>query len=318
MKTNTVIQGVHHVTATVNEAQADYDFYTKLLGLRLVKKTVNFDNNSVYHLYYGDKKGTPGTIFTTFPYQDQGVRKGTEGTGMISATAFSIPAISLEFWKNRLENVGITVVVSQRFGQQVVWFRDPADLQIELITDDTDTRTPFVTDEISNEVAIRGIHHVTLWIAQNTWEAVRQFLVAEMNMEEVAQEENRIRLEVKGGQSGNKLELLRADADTPRGKNGIGTVHHVAWKIADEAAQLALRHRLADELGIEVTEVKDRKYFRSIYFRLPSHQLFEVATAGPGFDVDESIEELGMHLMLPEDKEYNRAVIEAGLPDIQL
>ncbi len=318
METKPFIKGLHHVTATVNEAQADYDFYTKLLALRLVKKTVNFDNNAVYHMYYGDKNGTPGTIFTTFPYQNQGVRKGVEGTGMIISTTFSIPSTALGFWKSRLENAGITVVSSVRFGQQVLWFRDPAELQIELMTDDNDTRTPFITDEVNEEVAIRGIHHVTLWVAQNDWEPVRHFLAAEMNMTEVAQDGDRVRLEVKGGQSGNALELLRAAADTPRGKNGIGTVHHVAWKIDNEEAQQALRHRLVEELGMEVTEIKDRKYFRSIYFRLPSHQLFEVATSGPGFDVDETVEELGTHLMLPNDKEHNRAVIEAGLPKIQL
>ncbi len=318
MNTYAAIKGIHHVTATVNDAQKDYDFYTRLLGLRLVKKTVNFDNNSVYHLYYGDKTGTPGTIFTTFPYQNQQIRAGQEGTGMIIATAFAIPSVSIDFWRNRLEKAGVTVVSSRRFGGQVLWFRDPAGLQIELITDDEDARTPFTTDEVSHEVAIRGIHHVTLCIAAKDWEAVRHFLTAEMNMHEVAQEGDRIRLKTNEAEVGSSLELLLAAPDTPRGKNGLGTVHHVAWKIDDEATQLALRHRLANELGMEVTEVKDRKYFRSIYFRLPSHQLFEVATSGPGFAVDESVEELGTHLMLPEDKEYNRAVIEAGLPIISL
>lgn len=317
MQTNRLLKGLHHVTATVNDAQEDYDFYTKLLGLRLVKKTVNFDNNFVYHFYYADKIGTPGTVFTTFPYKGHGVRQGEEGSGMIISTAFSVPGDSLEFWHQRLANAGCTVLAFQRFEQNVLWFRDPSGLQLELIADDNDARTPFETDEIGSSVGIRGIHHVTLWVATEDWDMLRQFLTTEMNMAEMAQEENRIRLTVNEGGAGSFLELLQAEPTTPRGKNGLGTVHHVAWKIETEEAQLALRHRLVEELGMQVTEVKDRKYFRSIYFRLPSGQLFEVATMGPGFDVDESVEELGTHLMLPDDKEHNRASIEARLPEIQ-
>jgi glyoxalase family protein len=318
MQTNRLLKGLHHVTATVNDAQEDYDFYTKLLGLRLVKKTVNFDNNFVYHFYYADKVGTPGTVFTTFPYKNHGVRQGEEGSGMIISTAFSIPPSSLDFWLNRLTSAGISVLPFRRFDQDVLWFRDPSGLQLELIADDSDTRTPFETDEIESSVGIRGIHHVTLWVAPEDWDRLRQFLTTEMNMDEVAQEENRIRLNVNEGGAGSCLELLQAEPTTPRGKNGLGTVHHVAWKIETEEEQLALRHHLVEELQMQVTEVRDRKYFRSIYFRLPSGQLFEVATIGPGFDVDESVEELGTHLMLPEDKEHNRAIIEERLPDIQL
>ena len=318
MQTNRLIKGLHHVTATVNDAQEDYDFYTKLLGLRLVKKTVNFDNNFVYHFYYADKVGTPGTVFTTFPYKGHGVRQGEEGPGMIISTSFSVPPSSLDFWLNRLTSAGISVLPFRRFEQDVLWFRDPSGLQLELIADDNDARNPFETDEIASAVGIRGIHHVTLWVAPADWDMLRQFLTTEMNMDEVAQEKNRIRLNVNEGGAGSCLELLQVEPTTLRGKNGLGTVHHVAWKIETQEEQLALRHRLVEELGMQVTEVRDRKYFRSIYFRLPSGQLFEVATIGPGFDVDESIEELGTHLMLPEDKEHNRAVIETRLPEIQL
>ncbi|AEI47765.1 VOC family protein [Runella slithyformis] len=318
MQTNRLLKGLHHVTATVNDAQEDYDFYTQLLGLRLVKKTVNFDNNFVYHFYYADQVGTPGTVFTTFPYKGHGVRQGEEGSGMIISTAFSVLGSSLDFWQRRLTDAGISVVPFKRFEQHGLWFRDPSGLQLELIADDSDPRIPFETHEIDTAVGIRGIHHVTLWVATHDWDVLRQFLTAEMNMEEVAREENRIRLNVHEGGAGSCLELLLAEPTVPRGKNGLGTVHHVAWKIENEEAQLALRHRLAEELGMQVTEVKDRKYFRSIYFRLPSGQLFEVATEGPGFDVDESVAELGTHLMLPDDKEYNRAVIEARLPEIHL
>lgn len=318
MQTNRLLKGLHHVTATVNDAQEDYDFYTKLLGLRLVKKTVNFDNNFVYHFYYADQVGTPGTVFTTFPYKDHGVRQGEEGSGMIISTAFSVPGSSLNFWHRRLTDSGVSVLPFKRFEQDGLWFRDPSGLQLEMIADDNDVRIPFETDELESSVGIRGIHHVTLWVATEDWDRLRQFLTAEMNMAEVAQEENRILLNVNEGGAGSCLELLLAEPTAPRGKNGLGTVHHVAWKIENEEAQLALRHRLVEELKMQVTEVRDRKYFRSIYFRLPSGQLFEVATAGPGFDVDESVEELGTHLMLPDDKEHNRAAIEARLPEIQL
>ena len=316
--TNRLLKGLHHVTATVNDAQEDYDFYTKLLGLRLVKKTVNFDNNFVYHFYYADRLGTPGTVFTTFPYKGHGVRQGEEGTGMIISTAFSVAEAALDFWNDRLTDAGFSVVPSRRFGQKVLWFRDPSGLQLEFIGDDSDLRIPFLTDEVNAEAAIRGIHHVTLSVAPEDWNTLRQFLTSEMNMTEAAEEENRIRLHVNEGGAGSYLELLLADVNTPRGKNGLGTVHHVAWKIETAEAQLALRQRLVEELGMQVTEVRDRKYFRSIYFRLPSHQLFEVATIFPVFGVDESEEELGTHLMLPEDKEHNRPTIEAALPGIRL
>ncbi|MFN8344655.1 MAG: VOC family protein [Spirosomataceae bacterium] len=318
MQTNRLLKGLHHVTATVNDAQEDYDFYTRLLGLRLVKKTVNFDNNFVYHFYYADRVGTPGTVFTTFPYKGHGVRQGEEGAGMIISTAFSVPSSSLAFWHQRLTDAGLTVLPFQRFGQEVLWFRDPSGLQLELMADDSDTRTPFETDDVPSEFGIRGIHHVTLCVAPEDWNPLRHFLTTEMNMAEVAQEENRIRLNVNEGGAGSCLELLLAEPTTPRGKNGLGTVHHVAWKIETEEEQLVLRHRLVEELGMQVTEVRDRKYFRSIYFRLPSGQLFEVATVGPGFDVDESVDELGTHLMLPDDKEHNRVIIESKLPEIQL
>ena len=317
MNTQQLLKGLHHVTATVNDAQEDYDFYTKILGLRLVKKTVNFDNNSVYHFYYADQVGTPGTVFTTFPYKGQGVRAGEEGTGLIIATVFSVPSTALAFWSERLTENGFDVIASQRFGQEVRWFRDPSGLQLELIADDLDTRTPYVTDEVSAEVGIRGIHHVTLWVAASDWDVLRTFLTSEMNMAEIGQEGERIRLKVNEGGAGSYLEIVRAVEDAPCGKNGLGTVHHVAWKVETFEALLALRHRLVEELGMQVTEVRDRKYFRSIYFRVPSHQLFEVATIPPGFAVDEPEEELGTHLMLPDDKEANRAAIEAVLPVIQ-
>jgi glyoxalase family protein len=315
METKSLIKGLHHVTATVNDAQEDYDFYVKVLGLRLVKKTVNFDNNQVYHFYYGTQTGTPSTIFTTFPYKNQGVRQGVEGTGMISSTTFSVPSTALAFWNERLADNGVHVEERVKFGKALLWFRDPSGLQIELMADDADRRLSYPTPDIDLEVGIRGIHHVTLAVAPEDWNALMPLLLAELNMTHEATEGNCMWLNVNEGGAGNVL-LLDKHISSERGKNGIGTVHHVAWRVENETALRALRHRLADELGLQVTEVKDRNYFRSIYFRLPSHQLFEVATIPPGFTVDEAENELGTHLMLPEWEEVNRTQIEAVLPKL--
>jgi glyoxalase family protein len=317
MATNTLITGIHHVTATVNDAQEDFQFYTRLLGLRLVKKTVNFDNNHVYHFYYGDHVGTPGTVFTTFPYKGQSVKQGVEGTGQITTTAFSVPTQAIAFWDKRLQKHGVYVQHSERFGQPVLWFRDPSGLQIELIGDDNDRRAGWLTEtelDITEGVALRGLHHVTLSIAPAEWDKMVNFLTQDMNMVVAAAENNRIRMAVNGGGAGSYLELRR-DAYAQQGRNGLGTVHHVAWKVADDTALMAMRERLI-ELDLKPTALKDRKYFHSVYFKPQSSMWFELATLQPGFTVDEPEEELGEHLLLPDWEEVNRAEIEAVLPRI--
>jgi glyoxalase family protein len=327
METQSLIQGIHHVTATVRGAQEDYHFYTQVLGMRLVKKTVNFDNNHVYHFYYADRMGTPGTIFTTFPYEGQpNVKTGVEGNGLIITTALSVPVAALSFWEDRLRAQGVLTTHGMRFGQPYIWFREPASLQIELIGDDQDDREPWrnpvlidfpVSDpngQFPKGVEIRGIHHVTLSIAPEHWEPMLDFLQAEMNMQLVGQEHNRVRMSVNGGGAGHYLEL-RNDPYMEKGKNGIGTVHHVAWKVSDDTALLALRERMI-ALGLNPTEVRDRKYFHSVYFRPVAGMWFEMATMAPGFAIDESEEALGQQLLLPEWEEVNRATIEAALPPI--
>ncbi|MEA5141587.1 VOC family protein [Arcicella rigui] len=318
MKTSDFIKGIHHVTATVNDAQADYQFYTHTLGMRLIKKTVNFDNHNVYHFYYGDQVGTPSTIFTTFPYKGQpNVKQGEEGTGLIIATALSVPASALPFWEKRLTEQGTSVLHGKRFGQSYLWFRDPSGLQIELIGDDTDTRKTWISPdetEITEAVGVKGIHHVTLSIAPEHWELMLDFLQAEMNMTIAAQENNRVRLNVNGGGAGMYLEM-RLDENTAHGRNGIGTVHHVAWIVEDDAALMAMRERMIEK-GFVPTDMKDRKYFHSVYFRPYAGMWFEMATLAPGFTVDEAEEELGEHLLLPEWEEVNRKEIEANLPKI--
>ena len=318
--TNQLIKGIHHVTATTDNALEDYHFYTHVLGMRLVKKTVNFDNNHVYHFYYADKIGTPGTIFTTFPYKKQpNVKVGVEGTGQIIATALSVPIASLSFWHKRLQNAGTLVTYSQRFKQPVLWFRDPSGLQIELIGENNDARKPWTNaenPEITEGVAIRGIHHVTISVAPENWDLMGDFLQLELNMRRLMEENNRIRFGIGDGGAGNYLEL-QLNPHAPIGRNGIGTVHHVALKVGNEEALLAMQARLI-EIGLKPTELRDRKYFRSVYFRpFPTATMwFELATITPGFGVDEAEEELGTHLLLPEWEEVNRAEIEAVLPKI--
>lgn len=315
MSTQQLVQGIHHVTATVAEARADFDFYTTLLGLRLVKKTVNFDNNQVYHFYYADERGTPGTVFTTFPYAGQpNVRQGWEGTGQISTTTFSTAPAALPFWHERLQAAGVKLSPGERFGQPYLWFRDPAGLQLEILGDAADQRAPWTHPAIAPELALRGIHQVTLALAPAHWDPMIEFLTTEMNMRVAAEEGNRLRLQVAMGGPGQFLELRR-DAHTSPGRNGIGTVHHVAWRVADDAALLALRERLLS-LDLHPTEYRDRNYFHSVYFKPVAGMWFELATLGPGFDLDEPVAHLGEKLMLPSWEEPNRAAIEAALPPI--
>lgn len=307
-----IIKGLHHITATVNDAQEDYDFYTKTLGQRLVKETVNFDNENVYHFYYGNKIGSPSTIFTTFPYKGQGVRDGIIGAGQVFETVFSAPENSLLFWEKRLKSYGIHFSKAQIFGKEKLQFKDPSGLNIAIIEDADDKRSAvWKTDDISETENIIGIHHVVLAIANvnETLDFLKIF-----GYEEIAREGDFVQLNSSIGGAGNSLVVMNA-GDLPKGKNGIGTVHHVAHRVEKIEDSLKIRDYLVNELGLKVTEVKDRKYFQSIYFRIPGGVLFEVATEGPGFLVDESNEKLGSSLKLPDWQEPHRDKIEAGLMD---
>jgi len=312
--TTQFIKGIHHVTATVNDAQEDYDFYTKTLGLRLVKKTVNFDNNEVYHFYYGNTLGEPGTIMTTFPYKGQKVRQGVHGTGQVAVTSFSVPTTSLDFWQKRLEAAGTVVQKGQRFGETFLVFEDPSGLQLELIGNDTDERTPWSNGTVSAEVAIRGIFTVTLSVVET--QPTFDFLTQKFGFTKVGTEGNITRFAADGGGAGKFVDV-RHDSELERGKNGIGTVHHVAWRIENDEKLQAMRRHLVEDLGLKVTEIKDRNYFHSIYFRMPGHVLFEIATIPPGFAIDESEADLGKSLKLPEWEEPNREQIETVLPKIE-
>jgi glyoxalase family protein len=307
------ILGLHHVTATVDDAQADLDFSVDVLGLRLVKKTVNFDNHFVYHFYYGDEVGHPGTIWTTFPYKGRGVPVGAKGAGQITVTSFSIPAGSLDVWKKRLRERGYTVTdAPPRFGEESILVTDPSGLGIELIANDTDTRSPWTGGGIEPASAVRGLHSVSLEVRdpKRTVDFMREML----GFEVVNEMEGRTRVAVNGEGPGKSMDIVHA-GDAGWAKNGLGTVHHVAMAIGSEDEQLKLREELVSRA--QVTPVRDRQYFKSIYFREPGGVLFEVATMKPGFPVDEPVADLGRGLKLPPWEEPHRGAIEAQLPNVR-
>jgi glyoxalase family protein len=305
--------GLHHVTATVDDAQDDLDFCLDGLGLRLVKKTVNFDNHHVYHFYYGDEHGTPGTILTTFPYKDRGVRLGSKGAGQVTVVSFSVPNGALDTWRVRLTARAVAVTdVAERFGEPILRFADRSGLTFELIATDHDDRAPWVADGLDADSAIRGLHSVTT-IVRDAAKTVK-FMTDLLGYTVVDEMEHRIRLAINRGGPGRIIDVSQ-HADAPQGVNGIGTVHHVAMAIESADEQLRLREELV-RYGCNVTDVRDRCYFQSIYFREPGGVLFEVATVQPGFTVDEAVAELGRSLKLPPWEEPNRATIEAALPPV--
>jgi glyoxalase family protein len=305
--------GLHHVTATVDDAQDDLDFCLGGLGLRLVKKTVNFDNHSVYHFYYGDERGTPGTIWTTFPYKDRGVPVGATGAGQVTVTSLSVPHGSFEFWRQHLSTKSIAATdLPARFGEPVLRFSDRSGLTFELVGTAHDDRTPWVADGFDPESAVRGLHSVTMVVrdAAKTLELMTGLLGYTV----AGESERRIRLAVNGGGPGKMIDVA-VHPDASPARNGLGTVHHVAMAVATADEQLRFRAELL-RYGCKVTEVRDRCYFQSIYFREPGGVLFEIATISPGFTVDEDVASLGRELKLPPWEEPSRAAIEPMLAPV--
>lgn len=312
---NVGITSLHHVTATVDGAQEDLDFITGLLGLRLVKQTVNFDNHSVYHFYYGDERGAPGSLWTTFPYRGWGVPQGTIGAGQVTTTAFSVPAGSFRFWRARLAESSVRVHDSTtRRGEERIVFQDPSGLELSLVATADDVRDPWRGSEVDPSCAIRGLHSVTLTVRSAA--PTVAFLQDTLGFEVVDYTERVTTLAVNGDLPGHYLKVHERP-EAPSAVNGIGTVHHVALCITDADAQLRLRETLVAR-GTNPTPVRDRSYFQSIYFREPGGVLIEVATAAPGFTLDEPLDALGRALRLPPWEEPHRAAIEAALPPIAL
>jgi glyoxalase family protein len=305
------ILGLHHVTATVDEARPDLDFCRGSLGLRLVKKTVNFDNHHVYHFYYGDERGTPGTIWTTFPYHGRGVRTGVKGAGQVTTTVFSVPSDSLGEWADELARRRVPARRDESpFGERGLACSDPSGLRFRIVGAD-DGRRPWA-ETIPAARAIRGLHSVVLTVRDPapTIALMEEFL----GWTVVARSEGTTRLAVEGGGPGRMIDIVAA-ADAEAAVNGLGTVHHVAMAIEKAEDQLRLREALL-AAGAKVTEVRDRCYFQSIYFREPQGVLFEVATTSPGFTVDEDVTRLGTALKLPPWEEPHRADIEAHIEQL--
>ncbi len=306
--------GIHHVTAIAREPQRNLDFYAGALGMRLVKLTVNYDDPGTYHFYYGDGLGGPGSLLTFFPWT--GGRPGRQGTGQINGVGLAVPSSSLGYWIERLLSHGVKYEgPTRRFGEPVLAFADPDGLMLELIaTARVDGIGGWPDGPVPAQHAVRGIHAVTIWEDGDAGSA--PFLTGTMGFRQAAEEENRLRFESGETGLGTVVELRRAPGFW-RGSDGVGTVHHVAFRAVDDTVQRQRQEEIRS-LGFGVTEVRDRTYFRSIYFREPGGVLFEIATDGPGFQLDESAAELGTSLKLPPHLESLRERLEKALPPLRL
>lgn len=307
-----VIPGIHHITAITSDAQKNIDFYCGVLGLRLIKLTVNFDDPSSYHLYYGDEFGTPGTALTFFAWP--GAYRGRVGPPQATATAFAVPRDSIPFWSKRLQANGISIAEpAQRFGQTVISFADFDGMPLELIASDKFRGSVWKFGGIPTEYAICGFHGATL--SEEGYEKTAQLLTGVLGFQQIAAEQNRFRYAV-AADAAAIVDLL-CTPDARHGSLGAGIVHHVAFRAVDDAQQAAWRQTIV-QAGYNVSPIMDRVYFHSIYFREPAGVLFEIATDGPGFTADESAEQLGTKLQLPPWLEKHRAQIEPSLPSLSL
>ena len=296
--------GIHHITAIAGDPQRNLDFYTETLGLRLVKRTVNFDDPGSYHFYFGDNIGSPGTIMTFFPWP--GARRGARGSGQVTTVSFAVPRNSMAFWKERLRATDVIAEeIEGRFGSNAWRFLDPDGLQLELVAS--------ANEESSSERPIRGFAAPTLEVRNP--EKTEKLLTENLGFEFVAEENNRRRFRGSGSNASAEIDLVSSEAGF--GQIAAGTVHHIAFRAADDDEQLKVREQLAAR-GLNVTPVIDRQYFHSIYFREPNGILFEIATDGPGFLIDEPVDALGETLKLPPIYESKRNEIERVLPTIHL
>lgn len=306
------ILGIHHITAIAGNAKRNHDFYTQVLGLRLVKKTVNFDDPGTYHFYFGNEVGTPGTILTFFPWE--GVKKGTNGAGMASDIGYAVPTNSMSFWKDRLHQFNVKIIdEGKRFGEEYISFQDPDGLNLTIISPAIpDPRKPWQTDDVAATVAIRGFHTVTLTLRKT--EPTANILTDILGYRFQQQEGNSLRFATGAIDSAAIVDLV----ESPYGDTGInagGTIHHIAFRVPDENTLMAYREKVMS-YGLNITPKIDRNYFFSLYFREPGGVLFEIATDNPGFSIDEPVQDLGKKLKLPAQYEGNRKKIEEILPVI--
>lgn len=308
------ISGLHHITAIAGDPQRNHDFYVHTLGLRMVKKTVNFDDPQTYHLYFGDEVGTPGTLLTFFPWA--GVKQGRNGAGMATETGYSVPKGSLDFWKRRFENYNVShSPIDERFGEKFLSFQDPDGLWLSLVeANHTDKRKGHETSEIPSNAAIKGFHSVTLTL--NSIRETADVLSSVFGYQLVEQEGSLYRYKTDAVENAAIVDLLESPG-APRGINAGGTVHHVAFRVKNEKEQMAFREKVLKH-RLYATEKIDRDYFFSVYFREPGGVLFEIATDNPGFLTDETVEELGNALQLPDRYEPIRDRIERLLPELNV
>lgn len=304
------ISGIHHITAIVGDAQQNVDFYAGVLGLRLTKKTINFDDPGTYHLYFGNSEGEPGTIMTFFPWGN--AYRGRIGDGQVGVTAFAVPPNSLEFWKERLTKFGVPFIENEKFNEKYIGFKDPHGLLLELVERSEGKNNSWDFGEITEETAIKGFAGALLFSgnAEKTWE----LLESVMGLEKVGEEGNIIRFK-STAEIGNIVDVMTERQGT--GQMGVGTVHHIAWRAEDDADQLDWKEKI-ENWRLGVTPVQDRNYFNSIYFREYGDILFEIATDPPGFAVDEPVESLGQELKLPPQYEQYRKRLSQELPPLRV
>src|SRR5207253_3772916 len=307
------VPGIHHVTCITADVQRNVDFYVGVLGLRFIKKTVNFDVPDTYHVYFADEVGTPGTAMTFFGWPM--LPWGPQGAGQVLAVSFQVPPSSLGFWQGRLRELGVDMAHERRFDTDLIVLRDPDGIRLELVGEASDDRwTAWPQSPVEAAHQIRGFHSVGLCVREESPSA--SFLTGTMGFEEAGREAGRVRFRTGQGGPHALLELL-VQPRAPEGRETTGTVHHVAWRARDDAQQVSWRETLVGA-GRQVTPVIDRKYFHSIYFREPGGVLFEIATDGPGFTVDEPVEHLGSSLQLPPQYEDRRQNLRFNLPPIQV
>ncbi|WHY77142.1 ring-cleaving dioxygenase [Neobacillus sp. WH10] len=302
--------GIHHISAMVNDAQRTIDFYAGVLGLRLEKKTINFDRPEVYHLYFGNETGQPGTVITFFPWAKQ--LKGRIGTGQVGVTSYIVPTGSINFWENRLKKFGIEFSSSVRFGERYLKFNDPDGLELELIERNEGSMNTWNFGGVQSENAIKGFGGAVLFSAQphKTTDVLENIL----GLDCIGQENEFLRFKSEGN-VGNTIDIHLNPS--VRGLMGAGTVHHIAWRARDEEDLLRWRSLLQDK-GYYPTEIRERNYFKAVYFHEEGGILFEIATDLPGFSVDEPLAELGKKLMLPSWLESKREELEETLPPVEV
>ena len=304
------IQGLHHITAIADNAQRNHDFYTRVLGLRMVKKTVNFDDPYTYHFYFGNEMGEPGTILTFFPWE--GVGRGKNGAGMATEITYHIDPQSMDFWIDRFKKLNISMgEKTARFGETVLPFADSDGLQLSLLSSSApDDRKGWETPEIKSTEATKGFHSVTLTIRKI--DKTAEVLTDILGYRFLSQEGNRYRFISPDISTAAIIDILE-EPETAFGRNSAGTNHHIAFRVANKEIQMAYHDKIAKK-GLHITSQIDREYFFSLYFREPGGVLFEIATDNPGFTVDEPLDELGTHLKLPKQYEPIRKKIEETLP----